>query len=106
MSDFRSVGLSSNINDDESGDNTMIQSQPIEDATNLAIDLGLKVQKRDRQLDIAKDRIRTLNQWLQDATEQEDRLKAEVGRLKWQQANWRRTSKVVKSVLDSAEAFD
>lgn len=91
-----------NVKDEPNG--TAVQSQ-IDNPDEVALELGLKVQKRDRQLDVAKGRITTLNEWLREAAECESILRAEVQGLRLQETNWRRTSNIVKTVLDSAEAF-
>jgi hypothetical protein len=59
-------GMSSDVKD-EPGD-TMASSE----SEKLALALGLKVQKRNKQLTVAKNTITTLNEWLQEAGEWEN----------------------------------
>jgi hypothetical protein len=74
-------------------------------ATELELDLALKIQKRDSQLSIAKAKINALNRYLREAVVREDELRAQVQSLVLQRANWKRTSAIVHNALNNADAF-
>ncbi|KAE9397013.1 hypothetical protein BT96DRAFT_996195 [Gymnopus androsaceus JB14] len=90
---------------DEDGDTTLIPESQIENAGELAVKLGLKVQKRDKQLTVSRNKIRKLNGSLEAAAKREDQLRAEVKALVLQRDHSRQASRVARSVLETAEDF-